>query len=333
MPNIRSAEYNRTAYAHDTDKPWVGVGTAVDPKASAEEILAAARLNYTVRKGDVLFRDHNNVVHAAPKELNRSVLYRDDTFAPISVMSHTRYNIHQPSDVVGFMKSVSDTMGWPIDVVGSFKGGKKIWANLRLPDSFELPGGDKVDGCLLGATSYDGSLGTPVIFMSKRTCCGNQLQMLAGSGARKHKGIVLRHTGKFNAEVIREALGVAPTMWSGFIETAKRLAAIRVTRTDAIQVLRKVFPEKLVINGVARKLSDQEFLLESEPAAGCLRLFEGEGIGMNFASARDTGWGLVNAVTERMDHFGKNRDAKLNSAWFGAGALKKDAVVDAVLAL
>lgn len=57
-----------------------------------------------------------------------------------------------------------------------------------------------------------------------------------------------------------------------------------------------------------------------------LALFNGEGKGSDLSSASGTAWGLLNSITEYVDHHRRARsiDHRLDSAWFGPGAALKD---------
>lgn len=315
------------AYVKGSATPWHGLGFTVAPDASIDEWQRAGGLMFKVVKGDLLFQDANGVVHKAGDALNRSVLYRDDTMAPLSVMSQNRYTIHQPSDILNFVADVSKAMGWPVETVGSLFGGRKIWALLRIKEAFALPGGDTVEGYLLVCTSFDGSTGTEFRFIATRVVCNNTLQMALGERAKG--SAIVYHSAEIDVEKVKADLGIGATVWSNFIEKARQLASIKVTPEQAKAVLRKVY-------GEPKEVKDDKgavLMIENANVDRTMGYFSGSGIGAKMQSANGTGWGLVNAVTQEVDHFGSNRSARLNSAWFGPGLARKAAVVDAVLAL
>jgi len=67
--------------------------------------------------------------------------------------------------------------------------------------------------------------------------------------------------------------------------------------------------------------------------AKALSLFDGQGKGADLASAKGTAFGLLNAVTEFIDHErrAKSVDHRLESAWFGQGATIKQKAFDQAL--
>jgi hypothetical protein len=64
-------------------------------------------------------------------------------------------------------------------------------------------------------------------------------------------------------------------------------------------------------------------------------LFDGQGKGAELASINGTAFGLLNSVTQFIDHERRARsvDNILDSAWFGAGAAIKQKALDQALLL
>lgn len=54
-------------------------------------------------------------------------------------------------------------------------------------------------------------------------------------------------------------------------------------------------------------------------------LYEGKGKGSGLESANGTAWGILNSVTEYVDHERRTRsnEYRLGSAWFGQGVVIK----------
>lgn len=62
-------------------------------------------------------------------------------------------------------------------------------------------------------------------------------------------------------------------------------------------------------------------------------LFEGHGKGAELASSKGTAFGLLNSITEFVDHErrAQSADHRLESAWFGQGAALKEKALDQAL--
>ena len=100
------------------------------------------------------------------------------------------------------------------------------------------------------------------------------------------------------------------------------IAKIKVDSTKAKEVLDRVF-----------KVPEETITYIDPQVQKVLQLFQGKAIGADIAG--QTGWGLVNAVTEYADHHKRARSQgnRLDNAWFGDAANIKNAVFHEVLEL
>ena len=59
-------------------------------------------------------------------------------------------------------------------------------------------------------------------------------------------------------------------------------------------------------------------------------LYEGQGRGAELEAAKGTTWGLLNAITEYVDHERRARsnEYRMDTAWFGQGAVLKQRAVN-----
>ena len=83
--------------------------------------------------------------------------------------------------------------------------------------------------------------------------------------------------------------------------------------------LKKLFPkERIGVDGQLKNSRGYNKVME---------IFDTRGIGFDMRGVRNTKWGLLNAVTQYVDHErGYNADNRLNNAWFGQGnRMKTDA--------
>lgn len=312
--------------AYVGQEPWHGLGNRLAPNQPLEVWSRAAGMDWTIEEAEVRFVAGNKnlgSIHAFPEQ---KVLYRSDTKAPLSVVS-ARYQVVQPREVLDFYRDLTEFSGFELETAGVLKEGRKLWALARTGQSAALKGRDQVNGYLLLATACDGTLATTAQFCSVRVVCNNTLQIALGDNVGAVK---ISHRSQFDAQAVKRQLGIAVSSWDAFMARTKALSERKVSDSAAEAFLRRV------LTYPTANVADREALAVNERAIKAIgQLYAGRGKGADLASASGTAWGLLNAVTEYVDHHRRARsnDHRIDAAWFGAGATLKQRAWDEVLRL
>lgn len=320
----------RMAYAGET--PWHLLGTQLPPKQPIEVWAHKAGMDWTICETPVRYMSEDAGAFDALRSFEeQKVLYRSDTKAALSVVSG-RYQAVQPRAVLEFYRDLTEVSGYEMETAGVLKAGRKFWALARTGQQAVLKGSDVVDGYLLLATSCDGSLATTVTPTTVRVVCHNTLTM-AISGASSN-AIRVPHNTCFDADAIKRQLGIAVGQWDDFMHRMKSLSERKVKDSEALQYIERVLYGPGEMQGApVIKTAVADPMPRAWAARKVLELYEGRGRGAELAAARGTTWGLLNAMTEFVDHErrARNREYRLDSAWFGQGAaLKQRALAHAL---
>ncbi|KPU90342.1 hypothetical protein APR50_26750 [Variovorax paradoxus] len=316
------------AYAGDT--PWHNLGQQLPPTRPLEVWAQKAGMDWTICQAPVHYMsERTGGIQALKAFEEQKVLYRSDTKAALSVVS-SRYQVVQPQEVLEFYRDLTEVSGYEMETAGVLKAGRKFWALARTGQHSALKGSDMVQGYLLLATSCDGSLATTVTPTTVRVVCHNTLTM-AIDGASGN-AIRVPHSTTFDAEAIKRQLGIAVSHWDSFMYRMKALSERKVKTKEALEYFGQVLNGK----AVSAEPRPEPAVVPHERAAKRLQaLYEGQGRGAELAAAKGTAWGLLNAVTEYVDHErrARSREYRLDSAWFGQGAVLKQRALDLALEL
>jgi len=308
------------AYANAT--PWHGLGNHLTENQPIEVWAKQAGMDWNIREANVRFvaeHDANiSSIHTFPEN---KVLFRSDTNAPLSVVSQ-RYQVVQPREILEFYRDLTEISGFELETAGVLKGGRKIWALAKTGQSTALRGNDVTNGYVLLATACDGTLATTAQFTSIRVVCNNTLAvaLAGGTGAVK-----VPHSTSFDPEAVKKQLGISVSSWDEFMYRMKTLSERKVKSVEAERYFLRVFTDH---NSKALGQTNERAM------AKALTLFDGHGKGSSLDSSKGTAFGLLNAVTEFVDHERRARsvDHRLESAWFGQGAaIKQKALEQALL--
>lgn len=312
--------------AYAGSEPWHGLGNHLPPKQPIDVWQKEAGMDWQILETPVRFMAESvgnlGSIHSFP---DQKVLYRSDSKEALSVVSN-RYQVVQPREVLEFYRDLTEVSGYELETAGVLKGGRKFWALARTGQSTALKGNDQVNGYLLLATSCDGTLATTATPTTIRVVCNNTLT-IAVNGATQ--AIKVPHSTRFDAQAVKQQLGIAVSQWDGFMYRMRTLAERKVKSHEAmnyfLRVLCDVQPGSLDLSGLANERALKK--VQS--------LYDGQGRGAELEAAKGTAWGLLNAVTEYVDHERRARSTeyRMDSAWFGQGAVIKQRALDTALQL
>lgn len=297
----------KAGIAYSSEVPWHGLGQKIPADAPLEQWQEAGGLLWEAIRAPAYYTALGKVMPA-----DEDILYRSDTGAKLGVVSPS-YHIMQPQEVMEFFREYVSGLGsFEMDTVGSLRGGKRIWGLARAKEGeFALAGNDKIRRYLLLATSFDKTLATVVQQTSIRVVCNNTLSA-AYTNQSEDPTIRVSHHAKFSKDRIREQMQLDQG-WEEFMRVTASWSARAVTPTETEAFFRTVLG-----------LKD-----DAKPTPQLQKLDEifRRAPGQQLESARNTAWGLVNAVTYLVDHeMGDSPDTRLDQAWFGQRrALKKTA--------
>lgn len=306
--------------------PWHGLGNELPPKQSIDVWAEKAGMNWSICESPVRYlADQAGALGAIMTFDDQKVLYRSDTKTPLSVVGN-RYQIVQPREVLEFYRDLTEVSGFELETAGVLKEGRKFWALARTGKSTSIKGCDTVNGYLLLATSCDGTLATTATPTTVRVVCNNTLTV-ALSGASS--AIKVPHNTSFDPLAVKKQLGVAVTQWDSFMYRMKTLSERKVKTHESLNYFLKVLCQSDGHTDPAMGLTNERALKRVQA------LYEGAGKGSDLASAQGTAWGLLNAVTEYVDHErrARSQEYRLDSAWFGQGANLKQRALDHALQL
>lgn len=302
------------AYAGEV--PWHGLGVSVPHDLSPAQMLDKAGLDWTVRKVPAFAQVGDQRVN-----VGRSALVRSSDNTVLDVVTND-WNPVQNSEAFEFFHEYCAAGDMEMHTAGSLRNGQIVWALAKVKESFELFKGDTIESYLLFTNPHKFGQSIDVRFTPIRVVCNNTLTLSLSSNTDRM--VKKSHRTAFNAEEIKEQLGIATNKLAKYKEMAEFLGSKRYTDESLKDYFNRVFPviaydkekgpqRKEVSKSAARALA----VVENQPGA---------------QYAEGSWWQAFNAVTYLTDHrIGRSADNRLTSAWFGANKnLKLKALETAV---
>jgi len=250
------------------------------------------------------------------------------------VTSRNRYHVdnRQPIDIFESFRDALASEKLEISHAAVLDGGRKIAVSALLKGSeIDLGSGDKVLPYVTGATGYDAMTGTNYFRGGIRVVCDNTLRM--GMSDAEGKGRMIRYTASqhIGQGDLTGLLTDAMNAVNKEAEFYQRLVSVKLSDDMARQYFAEILGIDLTF--LTAKNADGRAVIStrSQNQLNALIVAYKKGPGAHLATANDTLYGALNALTYIVDHESQIRDthkdgvrvARMTSATFGTGAQAK----------
>ena len=291
-----------------------------DEEVTTAQMLESAKLaNWNVSLEPVANLLPNNYTEVSDNFLvvrdNPYVAGQRDVLASVGA----RYKAVQNEELFAFADNLHDgnsEVNW--ESAGSLKNGRLVFGTMSIPRTMVLdPEGanDKTNLYLVVYTSHDGSVAVQSAITPVRVMCQNTLNLAMKKAKQSFK---IRHTQTVEGRIAqaRETLGLTFNYMDEFEKQAQELFAIEVTNAKFSEIINKMYPKPdSDKKGSIKKWENKVVLLDE--------LYHNSPTNANI---KGTAWGVVNALTERLDYY---RTARKGADSLMAGASGFDPVVTA----
>ena len=315
---------NVQTMAYVNQVPWHGLGNQLTEHATIDEWQKSSGLDWLAKKAAVTFDTDPNNPDAPMYEVpNQFVLYRSDNHFPLGIVSKDfKTDGVQPPDILEFFRDITNLGTFTMETAGVLDHGKRIWALAKSSLAASLGKDDPLKLYLFLATGLDGKFATHASFTSIRIVCNNTLQLALRDS--KDSTIRVPHRSHFNADNVKQQLGLADDSFSDFMARADKLATKQVSQKQTETFYANLF-------GTTPVNTEEELIecLDSRVLKQVLDVHN-RFPGQNTKSAKGTAWGLVNGATAYLDHVRGARtvNSRLKYAWLGRGRALKDEAMD-----
>lgn len=301
------------AYAESEGTPWHNLGVAVSNDMTPRQMMEKASLDWGVEKVTMNYGDTT-----VP---GRSALVRTSDNKFMDIVGND-WNPVQNKEAFDFFSEYVMAGDMMMSTAGSLFDGKKIWALAKIKESFDVLPGDQVDSYLLFSNPHTYGQSIDIRFTPIRVVCNNTLSLSLGAGS--NNSVKVNHRAEFNPEMVKQQLGIAHEKFELYKETAQFLSKKKFTVDSMLEFYSNVFPH-------ASRKNPTSVAELSKPAQKCYDVLETQP-GAEFGEG--TFWSLVNSVTYHIDHaHGRDQSRRLDSAWFGGMAKRKNEAMNTAIQL
>lgn len=303
------------AYAGEV--PWHGLGTKVEDNLTPDEMLAAAGLDWTVSRREMFTTQTpgHGQTEGTLLTSEYGVLVRDSDNRVLGPCGRS-YIPAQNHEVFGFFDKFVKAGDMTMGTAGSLNNGKMVWGLANIRQGFTLPDGDEVQGHLLISHPHEWGKSLTIMFTPIRVVCNNTLTMALGQAGDRFR---MAHIKAFDGDVkaaAEQALGLATAQLEEFEAACQVLAKAKYSEASLNRFITQLFQPQLIVDN--SDIDRTQWARTAEQVHQCIHTQPGAGM------SEGSWWSALNAVTYFVDHkAGRDRNASLQSAWFGPRAATK----------
>jgi phage/plasmid-like protein (TIGR03299 family) len=238
-------------------------------------------------------------------DIGRSALVRSTDNKILDVVTPD-WEPLQNAEAFDFFNQYIEAGDMEMDTAGSLDGGRIVWALAKTKESFTLFNGDSVKAYLLFSNPHKFGKSIDVRFTSIRTVCQNTMTLALNEKAKV--GARVTHRVKFDAEAVKETMGIVSNHTSRLEEAASFLSQKQYDKENIVEYFQRIFPVLSNKEQGAKELSKNAKIaleiLEQQPG---------------FDLSPGSWWQSVNAVTFMTNHvLGRSQDRRVQSTFYGS---------------
>lgn len=295
-------------FAYAGENTWHGLGTHVSNDLTPNQMMKKAGLDWTVHEVESFVEFDDQKIPTGQKSLIRSSDHK------VLTNVGKDWKPVQNEEAFEFFSEYVLAGDMEMHTAGSLKGGKNVFALAKVKESFTILGEDQVDSYLLFSNPHEYGKAIDVRFTPIRVVCNNTLTFSLQSNS--NNATKLNHRTQFDADMVKEQMGIAHEKFAKYKEMAEFLSSRRYTADALLQYYSQVFPNTYNKGKVVKEVSDL-----SRNARAAYDVLETQP-GANFGEG--SWWQALNSVTYLTDHkMGRSSDTRMQSAWFGSNKDRK----------
>lgn len=289
----------KATMAWSGEVPWHGLGAEVGPDLSAHEMMVAAGVDWTVDEVETFAIVGDQKIPTGMKALLRT--------SDNKVLTQVGQNWHpvQNAEAFEFFKEFVDVGHMEMNTAGSLNGGRMVWALAKIKDNFfDVFGGDRTEAFLLFSNPHEYGKTIDIRMTATRVVCQNTISIALNGGSKNF--VKINHRKAFDAEAVKETMGIASTKMDRYKQMAEFLGSKRTTKETLEEYFGELFGKSKSSKKEGRLTRTGETAMElisTQP-------------GHEFAEG--SWWQAFNTVSFMTNHvLGRSNDTRMQSVWYG----------------